>query len=179
LHLAIPARSPSFRTLSSFKPPWVPKVRRMGLSRTLSLTSLLAAIFITAGAHGFVTQPRQRGALKTQRSVVPKIMDPNAPIDYCPHCQNSGGIGKVKAGGPWKPYKPFEYKRRGITMCGDPVGNSDHSSKGKFANPSSTLFAASYAPGGVANFECMSNFVARSSFVTSLCKPVLTVKRIL
>jgi hypothetical protein len=151
----------------------------MGLSRTLCLNSLLAAVFITVGAHGFVTQPRQRGALKTQRSVVPKIMDPNAPIDYCPHCQNCGGIGKVKAGGPWKPYKPFEYKRRGITICGDPVGNRDHSSKGKFANPSSTLFAATYAPGGVANFECKSNFVACSSLVISLCQLGLTVKRIL
>jgi hypothetical protein len=118
--------------------------------------SLLAALCMTIHAHGFVTQPRQRGALRTQRAVVPKEMDPKAPLDFCPHCQNCGGVGKVKAGGPWKPYKPLEYKRGGITMCGDPVGKNDHTSKGQYANPSSTPFAATYAPGSIANFECES-----------------------
>jgi hypothetical protein len=81
-------------------------------------------------------------------------MDPAAPTDFCPHCQNCGGVGGVRAGGPWKMYSPFEYKRGGITMCGDPVGKNDHTSKGQYANPPSMPFAATYKPGSIANFEC-------------------------
>jgi hypothetical protein len=115
---------------------------------------LLATVCASANAHGFVTQPRCRGSLRSQRGIVPPVMDPEAPIDYCPHCQNCGGVGGVRKGGPWKMYAPFEYSRRGITMCGDPVGKDDHTSKGQYANPASMPFAATYAPGSVANFEC-------------------------
>jgi hypothetical protein len=61
----------------------------------------------------------------------------------------------VRAGGAWKMYSPFKYQRKGITMCGDPTGKDDHTSKGQYANPKSMPFAATYKPGSTANFECM------------------------
>lgn len=40
-----------------------------------------------------------------------------------------GGVGSVAAGGPYKTFSPFEYKRGGMTMCGDATGNNDHTRK--------------------------------------------------
>jgi hypothetical protein len=116
---------------------------------------LLLSMFVTVHGHGFMTQPRPRGALRTQRNVVPQTMDAQAPIDFCPHCLNCGGVGQVAAHeDSWKMYDPFSYRRPGLTMCGDPVGKNDHTSKGQYANPPSMPFAATYAPGSVVNFEC-------------------------
>lgn len=112
----------------------------------------LAAAAATAAGHGLLIEPRQRGSLNTQRNIPNAVMDPAAPIDYCPHCLNCGGVGSVMKGGPWNTFAPFDYTRGGITMCGDPVGNDDHMRSGMFANPPSTPFAATYAPGSVANF---------------------------
>jgi Lytic polysaccharide mono-oxygenase, cellulose-degrading len=134
---------------------------------TAGFALVLAAVCLTVDAHGFVSQPRQRGSLRSQRSLVPQVLDPTAPIDYCPHCQNCGGVGGVRKGGPWKMYAPFEYARGGITMCGDPVGKNDHTSKGQYANPASMPFAATYKPGSVANFECTSNQSHASVFLVS------------
>jgi hypothetical protein len=135
------------RVLSMFPRPSI-------MSATGFSLVLAAVCLVTVDAHGFVSQPRQRGSLRSQRSLVPQVMDPTAPIDYCPHCQNCGGVGGVRKGGPWKMYAPFEYSRGGITMCGDPVGKNDHTNKGQYANPASMPFAATYKPGSIANFEC-------------------------
>jgi hypothetical protein len=140
---------------TSFQTPALLDMYLQG-NKSWKLFQLICAAYFLSGvdAHGIMSQPRQRGALRTQRNLVPQVMDPNAPIDYCPHCQNCGGVGMVSAGGPWKMYSPFQYKRAGLTMCGDPVGKNEHTSKGIFANPPSMPFAATYAAGSVANFEC-------------------------
>lgn len=122
--------------------------------RCLQVVLLFSCLVVMASGHGFMTEPRQRGSLQTQRPVKPQVMTEDAEIDYCPHCLNCGGVGNVAKGGPWKIYSPFEYARKGITMCGDPVGNDDHMRSGKFANPPSMKFAATYKPGSIANFEC-------------------------
>jgi hypothetical protein len=58
----------------------------------LAVAFMAAALLVAAAdAHAVLTQPRARGALNTQRGVVPQVMDPKAPIDYCPHCLNCGG----------------------------------------------------------------------------------------
>jgi Lytic polysaccharide mono-oxygenase, cellulose-degrading len=75
------------------------------------------------------------------------------PLPETAHCLNCGGVGSVAKGGPWKIFAPFDYARGGITLCGDPVGTDDHTRKGKFANPASMPYVATYAPGSIANFE--------------------------
>jgi predicted carbohydrate-binding protein with CBM5 and CBM33 domain len=122
--------------------------------RLLAAAAVLSLLAATTDAHGFVSQPRMRGALKCQRNVVPQVMDASAPIDYCPHCLNAGGVGRVSAAGPWAPYEPMKgNKRGGFGICGDPAGSDDHMKTGKFANPPSMPFVADYTAGGVANFE--------------------------
>lgn len=125
----------------------------LNVSRIATLIALAALFAGTSRGHGLMTDPRPRGALKTQRGVEPKVMDPAAPIDYCPHCQNAGGTGTVKKAGPWSKYDPMKTSRGGFGLCGDPVGGNDHMKKGKFANPDSMPYVRKYKPGSVANFE--------------------------
>jgi hypothetical protein len=54
------------------------------LPRIALFLILVISLAVTTSAHGILTQPRQRGALRTQRNVVPQVIDPAAPIDYCP-----------------------------------------------------------------------------------------------
>lgn len=122
--------------------------------RSMFMVVALCSLASVAFSHGFVTDPRCRGALKTQRNVKPQIIDDSAPIDYCPHCQNAGGTKAVGSAGPWRPYEPMKGNDRGgFGICGDPVGNNDHMKTGQFANPPSMPFVKNYESGGVANFE--------------------------
>jgi hypothetical protein len=127
-----------------------------------SSTTALVAVFTaaallatTASAHGCMTQPRSRGCLVAGRTFLPQIMDASAPRDYCCQCQNAGGVSITRGGygSRWTPYEPMTSTRGNFGLCGDPVGNFDHMQGGKFTNPPSMPYVASYAPGGVANFE--------------------------
>lgn len=118
----------------------------------IAVVAVYAVLAHTVDSHGFMTDPRPRGALKTQRAVEPKEMDPSAPLDYCPHCLNAGGTGAVKKGGPWTKYEPMKSSRKGFGLCGDPEGGDDHMKAGKFANPASMPYVRKYKPGSVANF---------------------------
>lgn len=53
----------------------------MVLRYTLTCAIVLSVCTV-AYCHGFITQPRMRGALNTQREVDPKVIDAGAPIDY-------------------------------------------------------------------------------------------------
>lgn len=74
---------------------------------------------------------------------------PNGEVDYCPHCGNSGGVGSVAAGGPFKEFDPFNIQRQGIGICGDRTGSNDHMRAGKFKTPLSDYSKISQ---GVSNF---------------------------
>lgn len=117
------------------------------------LAVVLACYFGTALGHGVMSFPRSRGALRTQRNLDPKEMVEDAPIDYCPHCQNAGGVDMVMQAGPWSRYEPMKSARGGFGMCGDPSGLNDHMKYGKFANPPSMPYVAVFEPGSVVNFE--------------------------
>lgn len=98
-------------------------------------------IFVTKAtrpviAHGLVTIPRQRGALRVRNRLVQDI-DPNAPFDPAAHFpagdKNSApGAGKRSvmraASNFWTPYEPFsdEFKWR-AGVCGDDLyGDQEH-----------------------------------------------------
>lgn len=112
-------------------------------ARDLALVFCFVLLPSLADCHGLMTIPRQRGCLNTQRNIPNRVLDSSAPIDYCPHCLNCGGVGNVRKGGPWKMFSPFDYERKGITMCGDAVGNNDHMRSGSFANPPSMPYGKS------------------------------------
>lgn len=52
------------------------------LTSAAAAATLLTLGFTAAEAHGFVTVPRMRGALNTQRNIPNAVMDPSAPVDY-------------------------------------------------------------------------------------------------
>lgn len=61
-------------------------------------------------------------------------------------------------GGPsgkrWAPYTPLKGNTRsGFGICGDRAGSNDHMKSGRYRNPPSKPFVATYKAGGVANFE--------------------------
>jgi hypothetical protein len=136
----------------------------MAVQSAAAALCLATALVTAAAAHGFMTEPRSRGSLLTQRPVGNKV-DGEGEVGsqgwaYCPHCQNGGGTGRLKdvagntAGGFWIPYKPLEGKfRNGVSPCGDEDGNNDHSASGRYRAPPSMPFSAEYAAGGTAHFE--------------------------
>lgn len=129
----------------------------------VTATALLAAAIVTCTtAHGFCSQPRVRGAIYTQRPVgnLAGENDVKNAWSYCPHCQNGGGTDRLRnIGGNvvnnfFQPFKPMEGKfRNGVSMCGDPDGNNDHSANGRYKAPSWMPYVAEYQAGGTADFE--------------------------
>lgn len=85
-------------------------------------------------------------------------------VSLSPHCLNAGGTGAVSKS-PYTPYAPMDgNKRDSFGICGDKKGNDDHMKTGKYANPKSKPFAATYKSGSVANFE----FDATTKYVSIL-----------
>lgn len=125
----------------------------------------VAALLAAVDGHGFVSEPRTRGAYWTQRPVG-NIVSSEAVVghsgwSYCPHCQNGGGTGRLRNiggntnNGFFRPYKPMEGMfREGVSQCGDRSdGSQDHSATGRYRSPPGKPYAAEYQAGGVANFE--------------------------
>lgn len=112
-------------------------------------------------AHGYMTDPRQRGALNTRNEVVPPI-DTNAPIDYSAHFPAGdkdrapgAGLRSVRnaAGNFWTPYAPFDrafHWRAGV--CGDnKFGPQDHMRGGQYYYDAKRV--RTYAQGSTINME--------------------------
>lgn len=134
----------------------------LGVAAALCLGAALLAI---VDGHGFVSEPRTRGAYWTQRPVG-NIVSSEAVVgqsgwSYCPHCQNGGGTSRLRNiggnthNGFFRPYKPMEGMfREGVSQCGDRSdGPQDHSATGRYRSPPGKPYAAEYQAGGVANFE--------------------------
>eukprot|EP00737_Agarophyton_chilense_P003694 gb/GEZJ01004393.1/.p1 GENE.gb/GEZJ01004393.1/~~gb/GEZJ01004393.1/.p1 ORF type:complete len:425 (+),score=29.04 gb/GEZJ01004393.1/:1004-2278(+) len=103
---------------------------------------LCCLFFASVNAHGFMSDPRQRGALNIRNHITQPI-DVDAPIDYECHfpagdksTTPGSGFKSVKnaAGHNWTPYEPLSpfYKWRS-GVCGDNLyGAQDHLRGGKY-----------------------------------------------
>lgn len=132
----------------------------------LALTLLFGvAQLAPVNGHGFLSQPRARGAYWTQRPVgnivsSESVVGPSG-WSYCPHCQNGGGtsrlrnIGANTKNGFFRPYKPMEGMfREGVSQCGDRTDRlRDHSATGRYRSPPGKPYSAEIQAGSVANFE--------------------------
>eukprot|EP00171_Calliarthron_tuberculosum_P014002 IDg14002t1 len=92
---------------------------------TLVALALLVVLTLTrdAHAHGLMTQPRTRGAYRTEKAKPDLPLPVNPTVDYCPHCQNGGGAGMVSMalGGLFSQYMPTKDTKPHAGLCGDRV----------------------------------------------------------
>ena len=108
-----------------------------------------------------MTWPRQRGLLGQNDFDLPKIKGhEKAEIDYCPHCLNGGGVGKVKALSPkglWTPFEPTDPSfrfRDDHDLNGDAKGVRNHALGGKYT---AGVFIGTYEEEDYIDFEVAIN----------------------
>lgn len=189
----IPRRTTSFFMFSTDDRMSITKPNKMTYISLL----LFALLVVRTSGHGLISWPRQRGLLSSNNYGL-KVLNPEAPSDYCPHCLNGGGPGTVKLhtpDGKWTPYEPtipsFRF-RDDHGLCGDPKGNKDHMYAGKFY---AGLTIATYEQGDFIDMEahvsahhngyfeffacsldcCKSNDLSKACFVHGCCKKMLRV----
>lgn len=132
----------------------IPDTRCIGALHTTGMSSISNTVchmffvsfwflFSCAIAHGILTDPRQRGALRLDNHLVPTI-DWDAPQDYASHFPSGSkstvpgaGTESVRraAGNNWTPYQPldrFFHWRAGV--CGDDYNRmpQDHLMGGRY-----------------------------------------------
>ncbi|KAI0563544.1 hypothetical protein FGB62_37g00 [Gracilaria domingensis] len=128
----------------------------------MSLFILILCLFLARGdAHGFVSDPRQRGALNI-RNHITQAIDDKAPIDYECHFPAGdkstvpgSGFRSVKsaAGNNWTPYEPLNpfFKWR-CGVCGDHLYHAqDHLRGGRYYWDAKRV--QTYEQGSVVFFE--------------------------
>lgn len=105
-------------------------------SRMAAFTVLICMLLISGGdAHGFISDPRQRGALKIDNHIT-QSLDEGAPQDYECHFpagdksrRPGAGYESIKrdAGYYWTPYEPLNpgFRWR-CGVCGDELYGAQH-----------------------------------------------------
>ena len=141
------------------------------ISHVLLLTSAFFALSPTlTDAHGFMATPRTRGSYCSQK-VQPDLAIPQGcgNIDYCPHCQNGGGVGSVSSalGGVFTPYRSDNRQHAGL--CGDPIGSNDHMVGGQYVPYAKAPIVAGYEPGTTIDFAVQIDTHHNGFFEFYLC----------
>lgn len=135
--------------------------------RVVLLLLLVAGIH----AHGFMSQPRCRGAYRNDK-VKPDLPVPRRPVqDFCAHCQNGGGTGSVSdaLSGVFSLYSPRTDSKLHAGLCGDKLGGTEHMLGGRYANYGAAPIVAGYEAGGVADFEAELDTNHNGFFEFYLC----------
>lgn len=143
-------------------------------SRLLATIAVLLLVFnsVQVDAHGFMATPRSRGAYCNDK------VGPNVPIpqgcteaakDNCAHCQNGGGVGKVRENLNQRYSRYRSDNRMHAGLCGDELGNADHMIGGMYVPFDKAPIVAGYEPGSVVDFAVQIDTNHNGYFSFYLC----------
>ena len=91
--------------------------QRAILAAQLALLMVCVSVITPAMSHGYMSIPRARNVIARDRSEG----NPNAPVNYCPHCLNLGGRRTSNL-----VYPETVESGRSHGLCGDaPTGSPD------------------------------------------------------